>query len=109
MSRKFVTQVFPSERSVAHPLIKEALALASAKGQTELSPAVLEGFASAKVLVEALRRAGPKPTRARLLAALETMQPFDLGGGLAVHYTPQAHSGIDFTDLSIISGGRFKR
>jgi len=104
-----VTQVFPSERAVAQPMVREALALAKAKGQAELSPAALEGFAAAKVLVEALRRAGPKPTRAKVVAALETIRGFDLGGGLAVSYSPQNHSGIDFADLSIISDGRFKR
>ena len=103
-----VTQVFPNERSVGTPMVKEALALAQAKGQNELSPAALEGFAAGKVLVEALRRAGPKPTRAKLLAALEGMRNYDLGG-LEVSYSPQDHSGIDFADLSIISEGKFKR
>jgi len=104
-----VTQVFPNERSLGHPMVKEALALAQAKGQSELSPAALEGFASAKVLVEALRRAGPKPTRARMVAALDSLRGYDLGGGLEVSYSPTDHSGIDFADLSIISDGRFKR
>ena len=104
-----VAQVFPSERAVSQPMVREALALAKAKGQTELSPAALEGFAAAKVLVEALRRAGPKPTRAKVVAALETIKGYDLGGGLVVSYSPQNHSGIDFADLSIISEGRFKR
>ena len=104
-----VTQVFPNERSLGQPMVKEALTLAQAKGQSELSPAALEGFASAKVLVEALRRAGPKPTRAKVIAALESIKGFDLGGGLDVSYSPQDHSGIDFADLSIISDGRFKR
>lgn len=103
-----VTQVFPSERSISYPMVKEAIALAKAKGQNELSPAALEGFASAKVLVEALRRAGPKPTRARVVAALDGLRDYDLGG-LEISYTPQDHSGIDFADLSIISEGRFKR
>ncbi len=103
-----VTQVFPNERSAGTPMVKEALELARAKGQTELSPAALEGFAAAKVLVEALRRAGPRPTRARVLAALDGMRNFDLGG-LEVSYSPQDHSGVDFADLSIISEGRFKR
>jgi branched-chain amino acid transport system substrate-binding protein len=104
-----VTQVFPSERAIGQPMVKEALALAKAKGQTELSPAALEGFASAKVLVEALRRAGPNPTRSKMVAALESIKGYDLGGGLDVSYSPQDHSGIDFADLSIISDGRFKR
>ena len=103
-----VTQVFPNERSVANPMVKEALGMARAKGMNELSPASLEGFASAKVLVEGLRRAGPKPTRARVVAALESIRGYDIGG-LEVSYSPTDHSGIDFADLSIISDGRFKR
>ncbi|MBS0450762.1 MAG: ABC transporter substrate-binding protein [Proteobacteria bacterium] len=104
-----VTQVFPSERSVANAMVKEALTMARAKGMNELSPASLEGFASAKVLVEGLRRAGPKPTRAKVVTALESIRGFDVGGGLEVSYSPTDHSGIDFADLSIISDGRFKR
>jgi branched-chain amino acid transport system substrate-binding protein len=103
-----VTQVLPYERSFGHPLIKEAMALAKAKGQTELSPALLEGFVATKVMVEALRRAGPKPTRARLIATLNSLQ-YDLGGNIDVSYSPTDHTGIDYVDLSIVSEGRFKR
>jgi len=104
-----VTQVFPSERSSAQPMVKEAMALAKAKNQAELSPQMLEGFAAAKVMVEALRRAGPKPTRAKIVASLDGLRNFDLGGGLDINYSSTDHSGIDFADLSIISEGRFKR
>ena len=104
-----VPQVFPSERSSAQPMVKEAMALAKAKNQTELSPQMLEGFAAAKVMVEALRRAGPKPTRAKIVASLDGLRNFDLGGGLDINYSSTDHSGIDFADLSIISEGRFKR
>lgn len=103
-----VTQVFPYERSYAYGFIKEAMGLAKAKN-VELSPAMLEGYAGAKVLVEALRRAGPNPTRAKLQAALEGLKNFDLGG-LEVSYGADDHTGLDFADLSIIGqDGRFKR
>ena len=39
----------------------------------------LEGFVNAKVVVEALRRAGPDPTRAGLREGLEWMRNVDLG------------------------------
>ena len=104
-----ITQVFPYERSYSFPFVQEALTLARAKGQNEVSPAMLEGFASAKVLVEALRRTGPKPTREKVVNALESMHKFDLGG-LEVSYSPSDHTGLDFADLSIIgSDGRFRR
>lgn len=104
-----VTQVFPYERSVAYPMVKEAQDLAKAKGQAEVSPSNLEGFAAAKVLVEALRRAGPKPSRDKILAALEGLRKLDLGG-LEVSFSPEDHTGLDFADLSIIGAdGKFKR
>ncbi len=90
-----------------HPLIKEALALAKAKGQNDLSPALLEGFVATKVMVEALRRTGPKPTRAKLIATLNNFQ-YDVGGGLDVSYPPTHHTGIDFVDSSIVSDGTTK-
>jgi ABC-type branched-subunit amino acid transport system substrate-binding protein len=102
-----VSQVLP--QTFRYALVKEATQLAQLHQITAVSPAMLEGFASAKVLVEALRRAGPKPTRERLQTALEGMQKFDLGG-LEISYSPSDHTGLDFADLSIISAdGRFRR
>lgn len=105
-----VTQVFPNERSVSSPLIKEALDLARAKGLDGISPAMMEGYAAAKVLVEGLRLAGPNPTPQSLRDALEGMRSFNLGGGLTVSYSPRNHTGLDFADLSIIdASGKFRR
>ena len=104
-----VTQVFPYERSIAYGMVKEAQELARAKGADEISPATLEGFAAAKVLVESLRRAGPKPSREKIEAALEGLRKLDLGG-LEVSYSAEDHTGLDFADLSIIgTDGKFKR
>ncbi len=104
-----VTQVFPYERSIAFPMVKEAQELAKAKGLSEISPAMLEGFAAAKVLVEGLRRAGAKPSREKLQAALEGIRKLDIGG-LEVSFSPEDHTGLDFADLSIIgTDGKFKR
>ncbi|CAN7613285.1 ABC transporter substrate-binding protein [Acidovorax sp. NB1] len=104
-----VTQVFPSERSLNYPVVKEAMELARAKKIADLTPAMVEGFVSAKVLVEGLKRAGPKPDRAKLHAGLESIKKWDLGG-VELSYSPTDHSGLVFADLSIIgSDGRFKR
>jgi ABC-type branched-subunit amino acid transport system substrate-binding protein len=103
-----VTQVFPYEHSYAYGFIKEAAALAKDRN-LDVSPAMLEGYAAAKVLVEGLRRAGPNPTRAKLEAGLEGLHKFDLGG-LEVSFSPEDHTGLDFADLSIIGqDGKFKR
>ncbi|KRD26549.1 MULTISPECIES: ABC transporter substrate-binding protein [Acidovorax] len=104
-----VTQVYPNERAVTYAMVKEAQELARAKGLNEISPAMLEGYAAAKVLVEGLKRAGPKPSREKIHTALESLRKFDLGG-LEISYTPEDHTGLDFADLSIIgTDGRFRR
>lgn len=104
-----VTQVFPNERSMTSPLIREAMDLAKAQNLPGVSPAMMEGFAAAKVLVEGLRRAGPKPSPEGLRDALEATRGFNLGG-LSISYSPTSHTGLDFADLSIIDGsGKFRR
>ena len=109
-SGTIVTQVFPYERSLASPMVKEARQLQkAATGDDKVTPAMLEGFAGAKVLVEGLRRSGAHPTREKLREALESLRKYDIGG-LEVTFTPSNHSGLDYTDLSIIaSDGKFTR
>jgi branched-chain amino acid transport system substrate-binding protein len=90
--------------------VSEALTLATTKGIKELTPSMLEGFAAAKVLVEALNRTGPNPTREKLQRTLENFKPYDLGGKLVVAFTPADHTGLRYADLSIIAyDGKFKR
>ena len=103
-----VTQVFPNERSMSYSINREAATLAKAKGAT-LSPSVMEGFTSAKVLVEGLRRAGPKPTREKIVTALGGMSHYDLGG-LELGYGPGDRTGLSYVELSIIDAdGLFRR
>jgi branched-chain amino acid transport system substrate-binding protein len=102
-----VSQVFPSVRALGVPLNREANELFKGKG--ELTPQAMEGFASAKVLVEALRRAGPKPTREKIVDALNGLQHYDLGG-LELNFSPSDHTGLSYVELSIIGrDGRFRR
>ena len=104
-----VTQVFPYERSLAAPIVKEAHDYAVAKGLEGVTPAMLEGYAAAKVMVIALRRAGASPSRQKIQQALESMSKVDLGG-LEVSFSPTDHTGLEFVDLSIIGqDGKFRR
>ncbi len=103
-----VSQVFPYERSIAKPIIKEAAEAAHHAG-VELTPTIVEGYVSAKVLVEGLKRAGKQPTRASLRQALEGMSHFDVGG-IELGYSPTDHTGLEYVDLSIIDQtGKFRR
>jgi branched-chain amino acid transport system substrate-binding protein len=107
-----VSQVFPSERRLAVPMIAEASRLAGAQKVAQLTPAMIEGFAAAKVLVAGLRRAEKESkvvTRQSLKRGLESLERFDIGG-LEISYSPTDHSGLDFADLSIIGpDGTFRR
>jgi ABC-type branched-subunit amino acid transport system substrate-binding protein len=66
-----------------------------------LSFSTLEGFVAAKITVEALKRAGPRPTREKVLKALTGMGEHDLGG-VYVNYTPQTRDGWGGVDLTIV-------
>lgn len=104
-----VGQVFPYERSRSATIVTEAHGHAVAQGLGDVTPAMLEGYAGAKVLVEALRRAGPNPSRQKLRDTLEAMNKVNIGG-LEISYNANDHSGLDFADLSIVGdGNRFVR
>ncbi len=60
-------------------------------------------------LSEALRRAGPNPTRTKVVDALNGINHLDLGG-LELGFSPTDHTGLNYVELSIIGrDGRFQR
>ena len=64
---------------------------------------MMEGFIAAKVIVEAVRRQGARPTREGMAATLDAMDSYDLGG-YVVGFKPGMRNGSKFVELSIISG-----
>ena len=104
-----VSQVSPYPFSAAMAISHEFQDVIKGKADVAPSYSSMEGFIAAKVLVEGLRRAGAKPTREKLIAGLESMQRYDMGG-IDVTYGPQLRSGTSYLDLTIISKtGRFVR
>jgi ABC-type branched-subunit amino acid transport system substrate-binding protein len=67
----------------------------------------LEGYVNARVVVEALRRAGPSPTRAGFRQALESLKNFDLGIGAALTFGPERHQGLDSVYFTRVDGERW--
>jgi len=104
-----VAQVVPFPWDKRVPLVREYNALLDAAGRRPSFPG-FEGYISAKAFVEALRRAGPRPTRAALLAALEGMNGVDLGG-VVVSFSDARHTNATaIVDLTMVSrGGHFLR
>lgn len=71
-----------------------------------LTPAMLEGYASALVLVEGLRRAQSDAPQA-LIEAFDSIVNFSLGWR-SISFSPANHRGLDFAELSVIdSEGKF--
>lgn len=70
--------------------------------KSALSFTSLEGYIAARTLIEALKRAGPNPTRARLARALESLGDFDLGDYF-INFSADNHNGSRFVDLTIVN------
>lgn len=100
-----IAQVTPNPYKISIRLSKEFQDAVAAKKDLEVpvSYAMMEGFITARVIVEATRRQGARPTREGMLAALNSIDRYDLGG-YAVGYKPNSRSGSRFVELSIISG-----
>lgn len=87
------TAVPPLER-VSLPVVAEYRgAMAAETGRQAYSAASLEAFIGAKVLAEAMRRAGPALTREALMLALESMSAYDAGGYVLNYGRGDRHGG----------------
>lgn len=102
-----ISEVVPSPWGEKLAVVKEYKRLFLAKPGHEMGFISLEGFISAKVFLEGLRRAGKDLTRASVLKALDSMHSFDTGS-LTVKFSASEHSGSNFVDLTVInSNGQF--
>jgi branched-chain amino acid transport system substrate-binding protein len=97
-----ISQVVPFPWDESIPVVRDYTRLLKASGKGEPNFSSLEGFISARVMVEGLKRAGKNLTRESLIRALESMDPYDVGG-FKVTYTPTDHRGSRYVDLTIIS------
>jgi len=100
-----IAQVTPSPYKIGSKLTKEFtdLVAKSDKLEVPVSYAMIEGYIAAKVIVEAVRRQGARPTREGMVTALDAMDNYNLGG-YVVGFKPGMRSGSKFVELSIISG-----
>jgi branched-chain amino acid transport system substrate-binding protein len=102
-----VMQVMPSPFAGGTALAREYGA-AAAKTKHTMSYAAFYGFASARLLTQALQRA-KEPSREALLVALEGLGEVDLGG-FRLRYGPGERVGSSYVDPTIITqDGKFMR
>lgn len=103
-----ISQVVPFPWRNAEPIVSEYAKAMNKAGVTALNFSSLEGYISAKVFVEGLRRAGKTLSRDRLIAGLESMGNYDVGG-FYVNFSPSNHNGSKFVDMTVISkDGKFR-
>lgn len=105
-----ISQVVPYPYQPLLPVVREYRQLLKkyAPG-AEVKYTSFEQFLGAKVLVEALRRADPAPTRAKVVKALESLQRLDLGG-VTVGYSPTNRVGSRYVEATVIgSNGRLMK
>lgn len=77
--------------------------MAEARGRTPTFIG-LEGYLAAKVLCEGLRRAGPQPTRDKLVLALESINEGNYDAGdFPLNFSAASHHGSSYLDMSTIS------
>lgn len=76
-------------------------------GAQKLSFISLEGYINARVIVEALRRAGVNPTRQSFRQALESLRGLDLGISAPLTFTPERHQGLDSVYFTRVEGERW--
>jgi ABC-type branched-subunit amino acid transport system substrate-binding protein len=97
-----MAQVVPTVTRRSIPIVREYQdAVEKLTGKKQYSFQALESYIAMKVLVEGIRRAGPKVDREGVLKALDTIQNYDLGG-YVVNFTPTNHNGSNFVGLTIL-------
>jgi len=103
LARGFIiSQVMPNLNNRSIPLIKAFREDYEKYGpKTEPTQFHLEGYMSAKLIIEAIKRS-KDPSPQGVIKGLEQMHDFDLGGYL-VDFSPSKHTGSTWVDLSMIS------
>ncbi|MGJ7603487.1 ABC transporter substrate-binding protein [Variovorax sp. LT1R20] len=103
-----ISQVVPSPRPSAIPIVKEYLAAVDNSDQTA-SYEGLEGFIAAKAVGEAVRRAGRGFNTATLQRTMTAMTDYDVGG-FRINLRPGLRDNVRSIDLiSISADGRVLR
>jgi ABC-type branched-subunit amino acid transport system substrate-binding protein len=66
-----------------------------------------EGYLNAALLVEALKKMGDRPERARFREVMESLDGVDLGLGAPVSFGPKKHQGSGQVYYTVVEDGRF--
>ncbi|GAA6140268.1 ABC transporter substrate-binding protein [Hydrogenophaga sp. 5NK40-0174] len=99
-----VTQVVPSPFSASKAISRDFhAAIAKSGGKVQANYSSMEGFMAARLFVEGLKKAGGRPTRESLIAGLEALQTFSLGG-FNMSFDSSDHVATNFVEVSMLTG-----
>lgn len=101
-----ISQVVPHYDSPLPGVREYRQALARYAPAVPPSFIALEGYLSAKALVEGLRRASPSITRERLIDVMESA-PLDIGIGTPLRYSKTEHQGSHAVWMTVIRDQKF--
>ena len=104
-----VSQVMPSPYGGTRLIVREFQDAVKAAGKSASANfSSMEGYVAARVVVEGLKRAGAKPSRESLIAALEDIGTQSLAG-FSVSFSASDHVASNFVEMSMLTGdGRIR-
>jgi branched-chain amino acid transport system substrate-binding protein len=105
-----ITQVVPppTARILLPACEQYSRLLAHYYPQDEANFVSLEGFINARILIEAIRRAGRDITREGFIRALESIKEHYVGIGAVINFGPHDHQGMDKVYLSEVKDGKLQ-
>ena len=89
-----MTQVVPAVESYSTVILDYKKALATYFPSEAPDYVSLEGYLSAKVLIEALQRTGSQLDTEKLVDTLESLRDFDLGLGTPINFGRNEHQAL---------------
>ena len=99
-----VSQVMPSPYNAARAIAREFTDAVKVAGKdVQVNFSSMEGYVSARLFAEGLKRAGAKPGREALISGLEAIGSQSIGG-FSVSFGPNDHVASSFVELSMLTG-----
>ena len=98
------SQVVPSPSEKRYPLVADYRAHLAPENYGFVT---LEGWLNALVVTEALRRAGPSPSRENFIRAMESLHDWDPGLGANLEFSSTSHQGLHRVWLTRTENGHW--
>ena len=98
------SEVVPSTADSRVPLVADYLTAIPSERRGFVS---LEGWLNAVVVTEALRRAGPDPSREKFIRAMESLHDWDAGLGVKLGFSATSHQALHKVWLTRVQNGHW--